>query len=61
MADCHVSDFTSKTGTELVEQIQQSETTCINTLFNVSGEDSKALFREEQHGPALGRPRRDDG
>ncbi|WP_329180900.1 collagenase [Streptomyces decoyicus] len=48
VADCNVSDFTSKTGTELVEQIKQSETTCINTLFNVSGEDSKALFREEQ-------------
>ena len=48
VADCNVSDFTSKTGAELVEQIKQSETTCINTLFNVSGEDSKALFREEQ-------------
>ncbi|KPC64351.1 collagenase [Streptomyces chattanoogensis] len=47
-ADCNVSDFTSKTGAELVEQIKQSETTCINTLFTVTGEDSKALFREEQ-------------
>ncbi|MFF4606421.1 collagenase [Streptomyces sp. NPDC001339] len=47
-ADCNVSDFTSKTGAELVEQIKKSETTCINTLFNVTGEDSKALFREEQ-------------
>ncbi|WP_406405249.1 collagenase [Streptomyces sp. NBC_00879] len=47
-ADCNVSDFTSKTGAALVEQIKQSETTCINTLFSVSGEDSKALFREEQ-------------
>ncbi|MFC9242535.1 collagenase [Streptomyces sp. NPDC057136] len=47
-ADCNVSDFTSKTGAALVEQIKQSETTCINTLFGVAGEDSKALFREEQ-------------
>ncbi|UUU44822.1 collagenase [Streptomyces sp. NBC_00162] len=47
-ADCNVSDFTSKTGTALVEQIQKSDTTCINTLFSVAGEDSKALFREEQ-------------
>ena len=47
-ADCNVSDFTSKTGAALVEQIKKSETTCINTLFSVTGEDSKALFREEQ-------------
>ncbi|WP_329124921.1 collagenase [Streptomyces sp. NBC_01353] len=47
-ADCNVSDFTSKTGAALVEQIKQSENTCINAMFNVTGEDSKALFREEQ-------------
>jgi microbial collagenase len=47
-ADCSVGDFTSKTGAALVEQIKQSETTCINTLFSVTGEDAKALFREEQ-------------
>ncbi|MFG2502159.1 collagenase [Streptomyces sp. NPDC048441] len=47
-AGCDVSDFTSKTGAALVEQIKQSETTCINTLFSVTGGDSKALFREEQ-------------
>ncbi|MFG2985086.1 collagenase [Streptomyces sp. NPDC048258] len=47
-ADCNVSEFTSKTGAALAEQIKKSETTCINTLFNVTGEDSKALFREEQ-------------
>ncbi|WP_406367726.1 collagenase [Streptomyces sp. NBC_01546] len=47
-ANCNVSDFTSKTGAALVEQIQKSDTTCINTLFSVAGEDSKALFREEQ-------------
>ncbi|MGW0750901.1 collagenase [Streptomyces sp. NPDC002587] len=47
-ADCNVSDFTSKTGAALAEQIKKSETTCINTLFSVTGEDSKSLFREEQ-------------
>ncbi|MFG2226583.1 collagenase [Streptomyces sp. NPDC048644] len=47
-ADCNVSDFTSKSGAALVEQIKQSETSCINTLFSVAGADSKALFREEQ-------------
>ncbi|MEU8890801.1 collagenase [Streptomyces sp. NPDC048442] len=47
-AECNVSDFTSKTGAALIEQIKQSETTCINTLFSVAGADSKALFREEQ-------------
>ncbi|WP_019890335.1 collagenase [Streptomyces purpureus] len=47
-ADCDVSDFASKTGAALVEQIKQSETTCVNTLFSVAGDDSKALFREEQ-------------
>ncbi|MGW0778032.1 collagenase [Streptomyces sp. NPDC002835] len=47
-ADCNVGDFTSKTGAALVKQIKQSETTCINTLFSVTGEDAKALFREEQ-------------
>lgn len=47
-ADCNVSDFTSKTGAALVEQIKQSDTTCVNTLFGVAGEDSTALFREEQ-------------
>ncbi|MEU9300149.1 M9 family metallopeptidase N-terminal domain-containing protein [Streptomyces sp. NPDC048269] len=47
-ADCNVSDFTAKTGVALAEQIKKSETTCINTLFSVTGEDSKALFREEQ-------------
>ncbi|WP_371648415.1 MULTISPECIES: collagenase [unclassified Streptomyces] len=47
-AGCNVSDFTSKSGAALVEQIKKSETACINTLFSVTGQDSKALFREEQ-------------
>ncbi|MGW7412556.1 collagenase [Streptomyces sp. NPDC054863] len=47
-AECNVSDFTSKTGAALVEQIKKSEVGCINTLFSVTGGDAKALFREEQ-------------
>ncbi|WP_217623378.1 collagenase, partial [Streptomyces lunaelactis] len=47
-ADCNVSDFTSKTGSALIEQIKDSETTCINTFFNVTGSNAKDLFREEQ-------------
>ncbi|WP_405738246.1 collagenase [Streptomyces sp. NBC_01525] len=47
-AACAVSDFTSKTGDALVQQIKGSETDCINTLFSVAGQDAKALFREEQ-------------
>nr|WP_240507322.1 collagenase [Streptomyces kanamyceticus] len=47
-AECRVSDFTSKTGAALVEQIKGVEVNCINTLFSVTGPDAKALFREEQ-------------
>ncbi|MFI2351214.1 collagenase [Streptomyces sp. NPDC019443] len=47
-ADCNVSDFTSKTGSALIEQIKDSETTCINTFFIVTGSNAKDLFREEQ-------------
>ncbi|MEU7580203.1 collagenase [Streptomyces sp. NPDC041068] len=47
-AECRVSDFTSKTGDALVQQIKSVETDCVNTLFTVTGSDAKALFREEQ-------------
>lgn len=47
-ADCDVSDFASKTGAALVEQIKVSETSCVNTLFNVTGSDARALFQESQ-------------
>ncbi|WJV45334.1 collagenase [Streptomyces flavofungini] len=47
-AACNVSDFTSKTGSALVRQIKSAETACVNTLFGVTGSDSRALFREEQ-------------
>ncbi|MFI1395814.1 M9 family metallopeptidase [Streptomyces sp. NPDC020681] len=45
---CQVSDFASKTGSALVQQIKVSEVSCINTLFGVTGSDSRALFREAQ-------------
>ena len=47
-AACNVSDFTSKTGDALVQQIKGSDTDCINTLFSVGGGDAKALFHEAQ-------------
>ncbi|MFI6638852.1 collagenase [Streptomyces sp. NPDC050504] len=47
-AACNVSDFASKTGGALVQQIKDSETDCINSLFTVTGSDAKSLFREEQ-------------
>ncbi|MCX5207038.1 collagenase [Streptomyces sp. NBC_00237] len=47
-ADCNVSDFASRTGAALVEQIKKSEVGCVNTLFQVTGGDAKAVFREEQ-------------
>ncbi|MFI5803747.1 collagenase [Streptomyces sp. NPDC051561] len=47
-AECDVSDFTSKTGAALVDQIKKSEAGCVNTLFQVTGGDAKAIFREEQ-------------
>ncbi|MFE9487770.1 M9 family metallopeptidase [Streptomyces sp. NPDC006641] len=47
-AACNVSDFTSRTGSALVEQVKSSTTDCVNTLFNVKGNDGYLAFREEQ-------------
>ncbi|MGW6705641.1 collagenase [Streptomyces sp. NPDC054956] len=47
-AACNVADFTSKTGSALVQQIKASETACVNTLFQLKGTDAKAAFREAQ-------------
>ncbi|MCT2588495.1 collagenase [Streptomyces sp. N2-109] len=47
-ADCNVSDFTSRTGRELVRQIKKSPTACVNTLFNLTGGDAYYAFREKQ-------------
>ncbi|MGV9903969.1 collagenase [Streptomyces sp. NPDC003388] len=47
-AACNVSDFTSRTGSALVQQIKASTTDCVNTLFNVTGSDAYNAFREAQ-------------
>ncbi|MER5867611.1 M9 family metallopeptidase [Kitasatospora sp. NPDC002040] len=47
-AACNVSDFTSKTGAALVSQIKASDLTCINTLFQLTGSNAQAAFREAQ-------------
>ncbi|MBO4210024.1 PKD domain-containing protein [Micromonospora echinofusca] len=47
-AVCNVSDFTSRTGSALVQQIRASTTDCVNTLFSLTGGDAYAAFREAQ-------------
>ncbi|WP_251073189.1 collagenase [Streptomyces sp. ISL-43] len=47
-AACNVADFTSKTGSALVQQIKTSEMDCVNSLFLLKGPDAKAAFREAQ-------------
>ncbi|MEV0972586.1 collagenase [Microtetraspora glauca] len=47
-AACNVSDFTGRTGSALVQQITSSTTDCVNTLFNLTGGDAAAAFREAQ-------------
>ncbi|SEM33806.1 collagenase [Nonomuraea pusilla] len=47
-AACAVSDFTSRTGGALVQQIKSSTTDCVNTLFSLTGADASAAFRESQ-------------
>ncbi|MFF2410998.1 M9 family metallopeptidase [Streptomyces sp. NPDC058092] len=47
-AACNVSDFTSRTGSALVQQVTSSTTDCVNTLFRVKGSDGYHAFREAQ-------------
>ncbi|MEU1346456.1 M9 family metallopeptidase [Streptomyces sp. NPDC005776] len=47
-AACSVSDFTSRTGSALVQQVRSSTTDCVNTLFGVKGNDGYLAFREAQ-------------
>ncbi|MFK0099735.1 M9 family metallopeptidase [Streptomyces sp. NPDC091040] len=47
-AACSVADFTSRTGSALVQQIKASTTDCVNTLFSVKGNDGYLAFREAQ-------------
>ncbi|MEU8696298.1 M9 family metallopeptidase [Streptomyces sp. NPDC048680] len=47
-AACSVADFTSRTGSALVQQVKSSTTDCVNTLFSVKGNDGYLAFREAQ-------------
>ncbi|WP_235502957.1 collagenase, partial [Kitasatospora sp. Root187] len=47
-AVCNVADFTSKTGAALVQQIKVSDLDCVNTLFQLTGANAQAVFREAQ-------------
>ncbi|MEU4578170.1 collagenase [Nonomuraea sp. NPDC023979] len=47
-AACSVSDFTSRTGSALVQQIKASTTECVGTLFSLTGRDANLAFRESQ-------------
>ncbi|MBO0912936.1 M9 family metallopeptidase [Streptomyces laculatispora] len=47
-AACSVADFTSRTGSALVQQVKSSTTDCVNTLFKVKGNDGYLAFREAQ-------------
>jgi microbial collagenase len=45
---CSPSDFTSRSGSALVQQIKSSTTSCINSLFSLTGGDAYYAFRESQ-------------
>ncbi|MGY0234423.1 collagenase [Longispora urticae] len=47
-AACAPSDFGSKTGAALVTYVRTNTTTCINTLFSLSGTAVYDVFREAQ-------------
>ncbi|MFG3229542.1 M9 family metallopeptidase [Kitasatospora sp. NPDC048194] len=47
-AACTVGDFTSRTGSALVQQITSVDTGCINQLFQLTGTDAAGAFREAQ-------------
>ncbi|WP_328661080.1 collagenase [Streptomyces sp. NBC_00334] len=47
-AACDVADFTSRTGSALVQQIKASTTDCVNTLFDLTGSNAYQAFREAQ-------------
>ncbi|GAA1244190.1 collagenase [Kitasatospora nipponensis] len=45
---CTPADFGSRSGAALVSFIEASTTTCVNTLFNVTGTDAGNIFKEQQ-------------
>ncbi|MEV4612859.1 collagenase [Kitasatospora sp. NPDC049258] len=47
-AACNVSDFASKTGSALVQQVKAVPVDCVNSLFVLTGTNANAVFREAQ-------------
>ncbi|MFJ3217430.1 M9 family metallopeptidase [Kitasatospora sp. NPDC086801] len=47
-AACNVSAFTGSTGAALVQQVKAADLGCINTLYNLTGDDAKGAFNEAQ-------------
>ncbi|MFC6884852.1 MULTISPECIES: collagenase [Actinomadura] len=45
---CDPSDFASRSGSALVQQIKASATDCVNTLFSLTGQNAYGAFREAQ-------------
>ncbi|MEU6999873.1 collagenase [Nonomuraea sp. NPDC046570] len=59
-AACSAADFTSRSGSALVQQIRSSTTDCVNTLFSLTGGDAYYAFRESQMA-SVAYALRDDG
>ncbi|MFG3190739.1 M9 family metallopeptidase [Streptomyces omiyaensis] len=47
-AACNTADFTTRTGSALVQLVKASDTSCVNTLFQLTGTDARGAFREAQ-------------
>ncbi|MFJ9446020.1 M9 family metallopeptidase [Kitasatospora sp. NPDC101235] len=47
-AACDVSAFTGKSGAALVQQVKASGLDCVNSLFQLTGNDAKGAFNEAQ-------------
>ncbi|MEU1283227.1 M9 family metallopeptidase [Kitasatospora sp. NPDC005856] len=47
-AACDVSAFTGKSGAALVQQVKSAGLDCVNTLFQLKGNDAKGAFNEAQ-------------
>lgn len=47
-AECDTADFTGNTGTALVNAVKAAETSCVNTLFSLTGTAARDAFREAQ-------------
>lgn len=45
---CSPADFAGRTGPALVAFVEASTTTCVNTLFAVTGTDARDIFRQPQ-------------